>query len=314
MLLCTGLLRQPDGTESVRRFMISAGRLRIGPLQWNLQSADEVATRREMSAYQEFICPPGSPNDRAVLFEMAVSIRRESRPLPEGEPTYWSGGHWAAWQADHDWIFACGFHQRPKPTRVCRVCQNLHEAEMTVDPESSDPADAAGECPLRYPMDQILAWGMLGRIGGALLHASVAVDPHGDAWVFTAPSQTGKSTMAHLCLDAGWDVLAEDRVMIYPRGGRMMAAGTPWAGSGQFARNREAPLRKILLLQQAAENRLETLDSTTLLRSLLVTTSVPWFEPDWSQHTLDALEGIARGVDCARLHFTRSPAAVDALG
>lgn len=152
---------------------------------------------------------------------------------------------------------------------------------------------------------------MLARIGGALLHAAVAVND-GVGHVFTGRSGAGKSTISALLRAEGWRVLNDDRVVVFRRGGAWRVAGTPWHGSGRFAEAAEVPLAGIHFLQQAAECRRESMAASQIRLALLDVTAVPWFEDSWSQGILDGLDRLAREVEVDRFHFAKTPAAAQA--
>ncbi len=83
------------------------------------------------------------------------------------------------------------------------------------------------------------------------LHSSL-VEINGHAVLFCGPSGIGKSTQAALWqqhLDA--EILNGDRSVIYKKGGRFYAAGSPYSGSSGFYSPKEAPIAAIVLLGQA---------------------------------------------------------------
>jgi hypothetical protein len=241
---------------------------------------------------------------------MPIDLVEQIAPLPHGEPIWRAGGNWAAWEAGDDLVFRSGIQAPPSAQMACRVARDLSRAELAPGPL----AWVGGVCesPLRYPMDQILTWGMLSRIGGALIHAAVAVRD-GIGWVFAGRSGTGKSTLSGLCHREGWRILNDDRVLVFRRGGEWQVAGTPWHGSGRFAEAAEVPLGGIFCLNQALDDRMEAMDASQRRLALLDVAAVPWFEDAWAQGTLDGLDRLAREVELQRFHFTRTSAAVRAI-
>ena len=193
---------------------------------------------------------------------------------------------------------------------IGRVARDLTRAELAL-PASAWRAVVC-EAPLRYPVDQIWTWGLLSQLGGALLHAAVAVKD-GTGWVFAGRSGAGKSTLAGLCRAEGWRILNDDRAMVFRRGGAWRVAGTPWHGSGRFAEAAEVPLGGIYLLRQARDNRLEPVSRSRARLALLDVAAVPWFEETWAQGILDGLDRLTRDVEIARFHFSKTPQAVRAL-
>ena len=92
-----------------------------------------------------------------------------------------------------------------------------------------------------------------------LMHGS-ALCMDGEAYIFTAPSGTGKSTHAQLWREAFGDrvwMINDDKPLIRVQDGKAMVYGSPWDGKHHLSRNASAPLRAILWLSQSAENRLK---------------------------------------------------------
>ncbi len=93
------------------------------------------------------------------------------------------------------------------------------------------------------------------QLGKAVFHASY-IDIGGEALLFAAPSETGKSTQADLwAKHAGAEVINGDRVAIGLKDGRYHAYGYPACGSSGICINRTLPIRAIIVLEQGSENR-----------------------------------------------------------
>lgn len=94
---------------------------------------------------------------------------------------------------------------------------------------------------------------------GFLLHASY-IEHEGRAILFTAPSETGKSTQAQLwCDHAGAELVNGDRAAVRIIDGTVCACGTPFSGSSPVRRNVRLPLAAIVYLSQAPENAITRL-------------------------------------------------------
>ena len=89
------------------------------------------------------------------------------------------------------------------------------------------------------------------QVQGILLHCSY-IDHWGKAILFTAPSQTGKSTQAELWKKyRGADILNGDRAAVRIEEEKVIVEGIPFSGSSPYCENRSLPLAAIVYLQQA---------------------------------------------------------------
>ena len=292
--------------------MRAVGHLDIGPLRFLLRLGSAGAVRYSAPGYRGFFNDDVASARPGPLCKMPVEIVHRTVPIPAREPLWRGGRNWAVWEDGADLICCAGFHAREHARFSCRVARDLSRAELALDPELEGTGSETVESPLRYPVDQILSWGLLSRIGGSLLHAAAAVRD-GVGWVFAGHSGAGKSTLSALCHAAGFRILNDDRVLVFRRGGEWKVAGTPWHGSGRFAEAAEAPLGGVLFLQQAAEDRLESISAAQARLALLDVAAVPWFEEAWSQGILDGLEQLLQGVESCRFHFTKTLSAVRVL-
>ena len=92
-----------------------------------------------------------------------------------------------------------------------------------------------------------------------LLHGStVAVD--GQAYLFTAPCGTGKSTHTRLWREYFGDravMVNDDKAFLQLRRKEVLACGSPWTGKHGIGSNISVPLKGICFLQRGTENRIQ---------------------------------------------------------
>ena len=104
-----------------------------------------------------------------------------------------------------------------------------------------------------------------------LMHGStVAVD--GQAYLFTAPCGTGKSTHTRLWRDQFGDravMVNDDKVFIQLRQECVLAYGSPWTGKHGIGTNISAPLKGICFLQRGAKNQIEKAAPDKWLQELI---------------------------------------------
>lgn len=132
--------------------------------------------------------------------------------------------------------------------------------------------------------------------GRFFLHAS-AVVYQGEAYIFSAPSGTGKSTHTGLWRELFPDsyILNDDKPVIWPEKGRATAWGTPFAGKTDLQVNRGVPIKGICFLKQGNENRIRQLPETEALAQMLNNTWRPRNNRGM-ELLLDMLEQVVTGT------------------
>lgn len=109
---------------------------------------------------------------------------------------------------------------------------------------------------------------LLPETGRFILHAAFIVH-EGQAILFTAPSETGKSTQAHFWQEKyGVQIVNEDRVIIAEENGVYHAHGCWATGTAGVSHNVSAPIRAIVLLGQGRENKVSTPSAVEKLQRL----------------------------------------------
>lgn len=94
---------------------------------------------------------------------------------------------------------------------------------------------------------------------GIVLHCAY-IEVNGQAVLFSAPSETGKTTQANLWKKyRGCETINGDRSLLKKVNGTWMAGGWPVCGTSEICRNLTLPISCIVMLSQAKENRGEKL-------------------------------------------------------
>lgn len=107
-----------------------------------------------------------------------------------------------------------------------------------------------------------------------ILHASYIQTPAG-AILFTAPSQTGKSTQAELWEHyTGAEIINGDRVLIRKQDSKWFAHGISVCGSSKICKNRKCLIRTIVVLEQGSKNMVLDLTQGEKYRALLLASAV----------------------------------------
>lgn len=113
---------------------------------------------------------------------------------------------------------------------------------------------------------------------GIVIHAA-AIEWEGKGIMFSAPSETGKSTQAELWNRyMGANILNGDRPAVRIIDNQAYVYGTPWSGSSPKFLNTQAPLSAIIILEQAKENSIRKLAPEEVLTRLMPRCFLPYYD------------------------------------
>lgn len=145
-----------------------------------------------------------------------------------------------------------------------------------------------------------------------LFHGSaIAVD--GAAYLFIAPSGTGKSTHTRLwreLLGARAVMVNDDKPLLHITDSGVTIYGTPWAGKHSLNRNISVPLRAVCVLERAAENRIGTISPVAAFPFLL-RQSYRYESAADEQRALGLLDLLTQQTRLYRLGCDMTPAAAE---
>lgn len=146
---------------------------------------------------------------------------------------------------------------------------------------------------------------------GMMLHAS-AVVVDGEAYLFSAPSGTGKSTHTQLWLKRFPDayILNDDKPALFLSDSRVYAAGTPFSGKYDISVNESVPLCAIAFLARSTDNRIERIPSNRALFELLNQTMRP-ASVELYETLLGNIASILEKTPIYRLHCNMDVQAAD---
>lgn len=100
----------------------------------------------------------------------------------------------------------------------------------------------------------------------------------GEAYVFSAPSGTGKSTHTALWRKRFGEhvtMINDDKPIIRKKGDKFYIYGTPWMGKANIGSNLCAPVRAVYILQRGTENFARRVEPGKVFKQLLEATVIP---------------------------------------
>lgn len=145
---------------------------------------------------------------------------------------------------------------------------------------------------------------------GMMLHAS-AVVMDGYAYLFSAPSGTGKSTHTRLWLEVFGDrayILNDDKPALRLEDGIWYVYGTPWSGKQDLSVNARIPLGGICMLHREKENWIEPFEGVRAIHALLEQTLRP-ADPGLRMRLMELLDRLMTMVPIWQMGCNMDPAA-----
>ena len=146
-----------------------------------------------------------------------------------------------------------------------------------------------------------------------LMHAS-HIDINGESVLFTAPCGTGKSTQAELWrVHRNAEVINGDKAGIYFKNGKVFACGVPFCGTSGICKNRNLPLKAIVVLSQGKENRVKRLTGFEALQAVINNIYIDLLAPGERQMCIDFAIELLEKVSVFSLECTPDERAVEEL-
>lgn len=162
-------------------------------------------------------------------------------------------------------------------------------------------------------LNAIQAEHLIARNQGFVFHCSY-IDRGGKAILFTAPSETGKSTQADLWHQyRNAEIINGDRAAVRLVDGTLMAEGIPFAGSSVYCKNRSLPIEAIVYLAQAPQTTIRKLRGVEAFRRVWEGVSVNTWDKEDVSCVMDTVTQLAARIPVYYMPCTPDETAVETL-
>ncbi|MGQ0809745.1 MAG: hypothetical protein ACT4OO_00775 [Nitrospiraceae bacterium] len=274
------------------------------------EAADQACLSWPLSPFESFTTPSSVAPD--IHFD--VRIVKELSPCRLGSLRFDAcHGLWKLFESDTGLILESADTRTLQPRLRAYLTTDFSLAEVLACEQQTD--GITGWVPMHVinPLMEICLVTKLARQGGILLHGSgILVSGHGT--IFTGPSGAGKSTLSAFFATQQATVLSDERVILRKMGETVVVHGTPWVGTGCYAKNESGPLTRLYCIRHGRDrHRLDPMLPGDVFRFLLRQCYLPHWDRDALDMTLRFLSLLIQRVDCAGLAFVKDPDIVEYL-
>ncbi len=168
--------------------------------------------------------------------------------------------------------------------------------EFLAEKIKENPHLNASEC--EYVFTGAAFYNNIVKYNGFLLHSS-AVEYKGNAYLFSAPSGTGKSTHTGLwqkAFGAEARIINDDKPAIRATDEGVFAYGTPWSGKTDLNLNVKVPIKGICFIERGEKNSIRKISTAEAIALILNQTLRP-YTAEGMNMLLDCLDKVLRVVN-----------------
>ena len=160
-------------------------------------------------------------------------------------------------------------------------------------------------------LDAAIMTNLLGSGRAIAVHAC-GVKDNGRGFLFTGPSDSGKTTLANLWEGCqGVTVLGDERIFLRRKGNRYWVYGSPLKGGANLFSPEGAPLDRAFFIKHADRNVASPKRGKDTVISLLTQAFPDWYHQMNMQYPLDSCIELSQRVPCYDLGFVPGSEIVD---
>jgi hypothetical protein len=161
----------------------------------------------------------------------------------------------------------------------------------------------SGENYFLYPFLELLTINLLAESNGVLLHAS-CIDDNGSGYLFLGHSGAGKSTIANIWNEEkGIRILSDDRVIVSLSEEGLIAHGTPWHGTANYAINASVPVRKVFFISHSKHNSAVKINGIKAASELVRNAFLTFWDKQRMENSTETLMQVSQKAGMFSLGF-----------
>jgi hypothetical protein len=250
-------------------------------------------------------------SDHHPDIEITITVVEELPNFSQG-PLHFDACHglWRLYETDTGLLLESLDTKTHQPRVRALITRDFSQVDVWTRGEAV--GSVRGWVPMKIlnPLVEVCLLTRLAREGGLLLHSAGILSPEG-GYIFTGQSGAGKSTLSGFFDAHGASVLSDERMIIRKSGEAFLIHGTPWVGSGAYARNESGLLTELFCIRHGAQHQIENLTHGAVLALILPQCFLPYWDRSAMESTMAFVSDLITHVPCQRLRFAKQPDVVD---
>ncbi len=207
---------------------------------------------------------------------------------------------WFIYKNGEEIILKVEFSDHDTITSIAAKLSSQHSnVQIFVDLKNSNVKPISID-PLIHPLGSLLLLYLMHWKKGLLIHAS-GVLLNDIAVIFTGVSGIGKSTMARLWGESGFQVINDDRLILMLSGKSVKVFNNPMPYYQQYPR--EGILKRIFILRQTNKNYITPLTGVKAYSRVLGNFIQQFYHPELITNHLELVEDVLKNVPVAEVGF-----------
>ena len=252
-------------------------------------------------------------SDRQPDIDVAITVAEELPTISHG-PVHFDACHglWRLYEAEAGLLLESLDTQTHQPCARALITKDVSHVDVWTRGE--EVGSVASWVPMKIlnPIVEVCLLTRVARERGILLHSAGILSSTG-GYIFTGASGAGKSTLSGFFDTRGASVLSDERMIIRKSGDAFVIHGTPWVGSGAYAKNESGLLTELFCISHGQEHRAESMSPSAVLAHILPQCFLPHWDRAAMESTLAFLSDLIAQVPCRRLAFAKHQNIVDYL-
>ena len=293
-------MNDTDGPETTTHSI----HLNIADLHFNISSQNFPLYLKYDTSYKQFLITRLDPSTESI--DVTLRLKETLHDISHLPRIFETPESWYMLTDSSDKYIVLRPPNNPEIEAlwVAKIDSNLQNVDVFCDKKRLGNGSNVEflDNPIRYPLDQILLINFL--LGKGLLIHSAGIIIKDKGYLFAGPSGAGKSTICSLFQEFAHNtIFSDDRMVVRKSGSDFLMYGTPWPGDAGIAVNDSATLHGIFFLRHAEENSIEELATQDSLDSFFKVTSLPLYDKEDLQKSLDFCEDLLQETKTYKLNF-----------